>query len=84
MDGFLFVLTLLAALGCGMMAGVSFAFSAFVMKALGRPPYVRHPQPVRPALQRRCSYPPGRQQKATVADNQRERTTFEYLEGLQQ
>ena len=36
MDGFLFVLTLLAALGCGIMAGVFFAFSAFVMKALGR------------------------------------------------
>ncbi len=38
MDGFLFVLTLLAALGCGMMAGVFFAFSAFVMKALARLP----------------------------------------------
>ena len=29
MNGLLFVLTLLAALGCGMMAGVFFAFSAF-------------------------------------------------------
>ena len=38
MNGFLFVLTLLAALGCAMMAGVFFAFSAFVMKALGRLP----------------------------------------------
>ncbi|MCA1707960.1 MAG: DUF1772 domain-containing protein, partial [Actinobacteria bacterium] len=38
MDSFLFVLTLLAALGCGMMAGVFFAFSAFVMKALARLP----------------------------------------------
>jgi uncharacterized membrane protein len=38
MNGFLFVLTLLAALGCGMMAGVYFAFSAFVMKALARLP----------------------------------------------
>jgi uncharacterized membrane protein len=38
MDGILFVLTLLAALGCGMMAGVFFAFSAFVMKALARLP----------------------------------------------
>jgi len=38
MDGFLFVLTLLAALGCGMAAGVFFAFSVFVMKALGRLP----------------------------------------------
>jgi uncharacterized membrane protein len=38
MDGFLFVLTLLAALGCAMMAGVFFAFSAFVMKALARLP----------------------------------------------
>ncbi len=34
----LFVLTLLAALGCRMMAGVFFAFSAFVMKALARLP----------------------------------------------
>ncbi len=38
MDSFLFVLTLLAALGCAMMAGVFFAFSAFVMKALARLP----------------------------------------------
>ena len=38
MDGFLFVLTLLAILGCGMIAGVFFAFSAFVMKALARLP----------------------------------------------
>ncbi len=38
MDGFLFVLTLFAALGCAMMAGVFFAFSAFVMKALARLP----------------------------------------------
>jgi uncharacterized membrane protein len=38
MEGFLFALTLLAALGCGMMAGVFFAFSAFVMKALARLP----------------------------------------------
>ena len=36
MDGFLFVLTLFAALGCGVVAGVFFAFSAFVMKALDR------------------------------------------------
>ena len=38
MEGFLFALTLLGALGCGMMAGVFFAFSAFVMKALARLP----------------------------------------------
>ena len=38
MDGFLFVLTLLAALGCAMMAGVFFAFSSFVMTALRRLP----------------------------------------------
>jgi uncharacterized membrane protein len=38
MEGFLFALTLLGALGCGMMAGVFFAFSAFVIKALGRLP----------------------------------------------
>ncbi len=38
MNGFLFVLTLLAALGCAMMAGVFFAFSTFVMKALAHLP----------------------------------------------
>ena len=38
MNGLLFVLTLLAALGCAMMAGVFFAFSAFVMQALARLP----------------------------------------------
>ena len=38
MDHFLFALTLLAALGCGLIAGVFFAFSSFVMKALARLP----------------------------------------------
>jgi uncharacterized membrane protein len=33
-----FVLTLVAALGCGLMAGAFFAFSTFVMKALFRWP----------------------------------------------
>jgi uncharacterized membrane protein len=37
-DKFLFALTLFAALGCGLIAGVFFAFSAFVMNALGRLP----------------------------------------------
>jgi uncharacterized membrane protein len=37
-DSLRFVLTLLSALGCGLMAGVFFAFSAFVMNALARPP----------------------------------------------
>ncbi len=37
-DQLLFVLTLFAALGCGLVAGVFFAFSAFVMKALSRLP----------------------------------------------
>ncbi len=37
-DGLLFALTLFAALGCGLMAGVFFAFSAFMMKALARLP----------------------------------------------
>lgn len=37
-DQVLFALTLLAALGCGLIAGVFFAFSSFVMKALGRLP----------------------------------------------
>lgn len=34
----LFALTLSSALGCGLIAGVFFAFSAFVMNALGRLP----------------------------------------------
>jgi uncharacterized membrane protein len=37
-DKTFFPLTLLAALGCGLMAGIFFAFSAFVMKALSRLP----------------------------------------------
>jgi len=37
-DDLLFTLTLFAALGCGLIAGVFFAFSAFVMKALARLP----------------------------------------------
>ena len=37
-DQLLFALTLFAALGCGLIAGVFFAFSAFVMKALVRLP----------------------------------------------
>ena len=37
-DPFLFALTLAAALGCGLIGGVFFAFSAFVMKALSRLP----------------------------------------------
>ena len=34
----LFALKLFAALGCGLMAGVFFAFSSFIMNALGRLP----------------------------------------------
>lgn len=37
-DQLLFALTLFAALGCGVVAGVFFAFSTFVMKALARLP----------------------------------------------
>jgi len=37
-DDLLFALKLFAALGCGLMAGVFFAFSASVMKALARLP----------------------------------------------
>ncbi len=37
-DQLLFTLTLVAALGCGLIAGVFFAFSVFVMKALSRLP----------------------------------------------
>ena len=38
MHGSLFLLTLLTALGCGVIAGVLFAFSSFVMKGLARVP----------------------------------------------
>ena len=37
-DGWLFVLKLVSALGCGLIAGAFFAFSSFVMKALSRVP----------------------------------------------
>lgn len=37
-DGLLHALTLISALGCGLVGGVFFAFSAFVMKALERLP----------------------------------------------
>lgn len=36
MEGLLFALTLAAALGCGVNGGVFFAFSSFVMPALGK------------------------------------------------
>jgi uncharacterized membrane protein len=38
MDDSLFALTLVSALGCGLIAGSFFAFSSFVMKALARLP----------------------------------------------
>jgi uncharacterized membrane protein len=38
MGGWLLVLTFVSALGCGLIAGAFFAFSAFVMAALGRLP----------------------------------------------
>lgn len=38
LDGPLAILTLIAALGCGLIAGVFFAFSSFVMRGLGRLP----------------------------------------------
>jgi uncharacterized membrane protein len=37
-DGLLFISSLVAALGCGLMAGLFFAFSVSVMKALARLP----------------------------------------------
>lgn len=37
-DRLFFALTLVSALGCGLVAGIFFAFSAFVMKALARIP----------------------------------------------
>jgi uncharacterized membrane protein len=36
MDSAVFILALVSALGCGIAAGVFFAFSTFVMRALGR------------------------------------------------
>ena len=41
MDGFLGLLTFFAALGCGVVAGIFFAFSAFIMKALDKLPAPR-------------------------------------------
>lgn len=41
MHGLLTVLTFLAALGAGLVAGIFFAFSAFIMTALGRIPAER-------------------------------------------
>jgi uncharacterized membrane protein len=38
MSNLTFILTLLSALGSGLIAGVFFAFSTFVMRALGRLP----------------------------------------------
>jgi uncharacterized membrane protein len=38
MDQALFVVTLVSALGCGLIAGAFFAFSSFVMKSLARLP----------------------------------------------
>lgn len=40
-DGLLHILTLISALGCGLVAGIFFAFSTFVMKALDRLPPVQ-------------------------------------------
>src|SRR5918996_3411092 len=37
-DGLLYTLTLISALGCGLVAGIFYAFSTFVMKALARVP----------------------------------------------
>ncbi len=37
-DNLIFVVTLLSALGCGLIAGVFYAFSTFVMQALARLP----------------------------------------------
>lgn len=38
LDHAVFALTFAAAIGCGLVAGIFFAFSSFVMKALGRLP----------------------------------------------
>ncbi len=37
-DGLLHALTLISALGCGLVGGIFFAFSTFIMKALNRLP----------------------------------------------
>jgi uncharacterized membrane protein len=39
MESLIFLLTFLAALGSGVMAGLFFAFSAFIMRAFGRLPW---------------------------------------------
>jgi len=38
MNSFILTLTFLSLLGCGLVAGIFFAFSNFVMKSLGRLP----------------------------------------------
>lgn len=38
MIGWRFLVTFVAALGCGLIAGVFFGFSSFIMRALGRLP----------------------------------------------
>lgn len=38
MIGYLYILKVVAALGCGLIAGIFFAFSTFVMKALAQQP----------------------------------------------
>lgn len=38
MDDLMFALKIIAALGCGMIAGAFFAFSSFIMRALGQLP----------------------------------------------
>ncbi len=56
-DDLLFALTFVAAIGCGLVAGIFFAFSTFVMKALARIPpgdgrskYIPRPVWINPIL----------------------------------
>ena len=46
----LFALTLVSALGCGLVAGVLFAFSSFVMNALARLPAAQGTPPCNPSM----------------------------------
>ena len=61
MDELLFLLTLLSALGCGLMAGFFFAFSVCVMDALSRLPAaqaVTAMQTINSGFCPACSAPP--------------------------
>ena len=51
-DDLIFALTFVAAIGCGLVAGIFFAFSTFVMKALARIPPPKALPPCSPSTSR--------------------------------